>query len=89
MPWARLAVAAAVLPDQLLVETDGLRPFQDPFAGIEITPELLGDVITTPAGITKEKGAALVVQLQKNEGACLLRSGWVDGPSLGMGPKAL
>ncbi|WP_170840904.1 hypothetical protein [Salibacterium halotolerans] len=39
MPWERLA--AAVVPDQLLVEADGLRLFQGLAAGIEKVSELL------------------------------------------------
>ncbi|WP_093334711.1 hypothetical protein [Salibacterium halotolerans] len=73
LPRARLA--SAVPPDQLLVETDGPRPFQGPFAGIEATPELLRDVITTPTGITGEKVADPAVRMY--------------GSSLGMGHKAL
>ncbi|WP_139217082.1 hypothetical protein [Salibacterium halotolerans] len=80
---------AAVLPDQLLVETVGTRPFQVPSAGIETAPELSRDVITMPARITQEREAVLIVQMQNNAGVCLLRSGWGDGRSLGMGPKAL
>ncbi|WP_244504386.1 TatD family hydrolase [Salibacterium halotolerans] len=59
-------LAAAVPPDQLLIETDGPWPFQGPFAGIETTPELLRDVITTLAGITGEKKADLAARTQKN-----------------------
>ncbi|WP_093338051.1 hypothetical protein [Salibacterium halotolerans] len=57
-----------VPPDELIVEIDGPRPFQGPFAGIETTPELLRNVITTPAGITEEKEAELEAWTQKNAG---------------------
>ncbi|WP_170840911.1 hypothetical protein [Salibacterium halotolerans] len=50
------------------MEIDGPRPFQGPFAGIETTPKLLRDVITTPAGITEEKEAVLAAWTQKNGG---------------------
>ncbi|WP_170841143.1 hypothetical protein [Salibacterium halotolerans] len=50
------------------METDELRSFKGPFAGIKTTPELLRDVITTPAGITEEKEAELEAWTQKNAG---------------------
>ncbi|WP_093336356.1 hypothetical protein [Salibacterium halotolerans] len=80
LPRARLA--SAVPPDQLLVETDGPRPFQGPFAGIEATPELLRDVITTPTGITGEKVADPAVRVYGSSLDWVIRHFRVSGAPL-------